>query len=133
MADRGVLGCFGALVGLVVAAVIAWLTLDLALTLWATLGSEGAAGTLATPVLAHQAGQLLVVGTLIAAIFLVVFERIESTGPVTRGLLWTGAALELFAWLYLPGGSRLSLWALVLAILGLIAPLVLERPRRRRT
>ena len=86
---------------------------------------------IAEPLLWHQAGQLLVVGTLIAAIYLIVFDRIPHTGFRTRLLLWVGAALELVAWLQLPGGSRMSLWALVLAIVALVAPLVLERPRSR--
>lgn len=129
MATRGVLGCVGVGVALVAITVLGWLALELVLGLWTTLAVDGPAGIFQEPILWHQGGQLLVVGALILALFAGVFRPESRADRVLRVPLWIGAALELGAWWSLPGGSRMSLWALVLAITGALAPLLLGRYR----
>lgn len=129
MADRGVLGCAGALVALMAIAVLGWLSLELVVGAWTAVSVDGPGGVLQDPVLWHQAGQLLVVGAVILALFIVVFRPHVPAGRVFRWPLWLGAVLEIAAWLWLPDGSRMSLWALTLGIVGALAPFLLERAR----
>lgn len=129
MAERGMLGCVGALVAFVVVVVLGWLSLELVLGAWTVASVDGAAGLFTDPLLCHQTGQLLVVGALILALFTAVFRPQVGAGRVFRIPLWLGAALELVAWWWLPGGSRVSVWALTLAVAGALAPFALERAR----
>lgn len=125
MAGRGSLGCAGVLIGVLAAAVLGWMALDLVLTLIGAAGG-GLGGVLAEPLIAHQVGQLLVVATLLWVVFARVFGGIEGCPPLARGLLWSGAALELVAWLGLPDGSRLRTWALLMSIVGAATPLLVR-------
>lgn len=131
MAQRGVLGCAGALVGVIVALVLGWLALELVVGAWSVAATDGPGGLVRDALLWHQAGQLLVVGGLILALFTVVFRPGVPVERVFRPPLWLGAALEVVGWLRLPGGSRVALWALTLAAIGIVAPFVLGRARER--
>lgn len=129
MAGRGFLGCVGATVGVLAALVVGWLSLDLMLTVWGALSGRGLIGPLLDATVWHQLGQLAIFVGLIGAILVVVLSPHRAAGslPALRVLLWAGAALEIAAWLALPGGSRIGVWALLLAILALPAPWVVGR------
>lgn len=133
MAGRGFLGCTGTIVGIGAALVIGWLSLDLLLTVWASVSGSGPTGPFRDAVVWHQIGQLAVFVGLIWAILGLVLrpDRVTDWLPAMRILLWVGAGFEGAAWLALPGGSRLAAWALILALLALPAPWVIRRAAGR--
>lgn len=129
MAGRGLVGCVGAIVGIVAGVVVGWLTLDLILTLYGSVSGYGPTGPFRDAVVWHQIGQLAIFTALIAAILGAVLRpwRLREWLPILRLLLWVGAALEIAAWFFLPSGSRAGIWALLLALIALPTPWLIAR------
>ena len=126
MADSKLLGCAGVMVGIVAAAVVGWMSLELLLSLF---GAAGPIAILANPIFQHELGELLVVGTTIVSVYVLVFRQrsIPAFIRVGRYALWLGAALNLGAWLRIGGGGRWASWMLLLAAIGIVTPWLLSR------
>ncbi|NKB89564.1 MAG: hypothetical protein GKS06_15215 [Acidobacteria bacterium] len=127
MADNKLLGCWGFIMGSIVAVIVGWMTFELLIGILAGLRTDGFAA-LVDPLLLHEAGELLIIGYACLAIYVWVFRgpSIEGFANTTRPVFWTGAALNA-ASLVGMWGSRWSTWTLVLIALGFLIPMVLPK------
>lgn len=128
MADNKLLGCWGFVVGALVAVVVGWMAFELFIGFLAGLRVEGMSA-FADPLMWHRAGELLIVGLTILGIYVWVFRGpgIAHFAATTRYVFWFGAALNLVAWTMFPAGARWSGWAVFLMVLGVVVPAVLSR------
>ncbi len=126
MADSKLLGCLGVVIGLAASVVLGWMTLELLLSLF---GASGPVAALTDPVFQHELGELLVVGMAIISVYVLVFREsmIPSFVNWARYPFWLGATLNLVAWMRLAGGTRWSVWMLLLFAIGICTPWVLSR------
>lgn len=130
MNDSKLLGCWGAIVGLFSALFLGWMAFELLVQFFSVASAEGVVDALSDGYLHHKLGEWLIVSILIVAVYVGVFRggrALARFGMLARVPLWVGALLNLVAWLQLPGGTRFSTWALILALLGFIAPWLMSR------
>lgn len=127
MANSKLLGCWGFLMGSIVAVIVGWMTFELFVGILAGLRNDGL-GALVDPLLLHEAGELLIVGFLCLAIYVWVFRGpgLVRFAETTKPVFWVGAALNL-ASLVGMWNSRWSTWTVVLIALGVAVPAVLPR------
>jgi len=128
MANNKLLGCWGFIIGAMVAVVVGWMAFELFIASLAGLRIEGAS-VFVDPLLWHKAGELLIIGLAILGVYVWVFRGpgLARFAATTRYVFWLGAALNLFAWVRFPAGSRWSWWAVTLIVLGVAVPAILAR------
>ncbi len=126
MPDSKLLGCLGVVIGLVASVVLGWMALELLLSLF---DAGGPMAALTDPMFQHELGELLVVGMAIVSVYVLVFRASAIPGFLNwaRYPFWLGATLNLVAWTRLAGGTRWSVWMMLLFAIGVGAPWVLSR------
>lgn len=130
MANNKLLGCWGVIVGLVVALFLGWMAFEVAVHFFTMTSMSGGRDALTDPFFQQKLGELLIITMLIVATYVGVFRggaAVRSFGAAVRLPLWIGAGLNLIAWWHFPAGSRFSVWALIIAVVGVVAPFVLAR------
>lgn len=128
MATNALVGCWGVIVGIVLAVFLGWMGFELLVHFFTTADLEGFAGALLNAVFHHKAGEFLVVLAIIVATYTGVFRGttgLRAILPSLRALLWTGAALNVLAMVELPAG-RWSWWVVTLVVVGFAVPLLLR-------
>ncbi len=134
MAESRLLRLWAALIGVVLFIFLSWMLFALFLHAFSIIGDGGVASLFADAIFQHKLGELLIVATLIGAVYVGVLRPPAQGAAFFNMIRWplrVGALLNLVAWLPLRQGTRWGTWSMILAIVGVAAPVVLARVAAR--
>ena len=135
MADNKLLGCWGVIVGLFVGVFLTWMAFEVMVHFFSIVSLDGLDGALSDTFFHHKAGEWLIITILVMVTYVGVFRggaAVARFSKIATPPLFLGAALNFIAWLRLPGGTRFATWALILAVVGVIAPPLMSRAGRHK-